>query len=142
MLQRGVLYIAFGEQYRREALVSLMAVRQFHPNLPCCIIAESDIVPLPPYTQVLLRTPDKKYPFRAKAKYLRDSPFDHTLFLDTDTITVRPIEDLFKLLDHFEIGVCNYPNYYLSEKYGYVTSINSGVILFRRCSAVLETFDR
>lgn len=142
MLKCGVLYIAFGEKYRREALASIAAMRQFHPNLPCCIISETDIVSLPPKIQVLLRTPEEKYPFRSKAKYLRDSPFDRTLFLDTDTTTVRPIEDIFKLLDHFDIGVCTYPHYNLSEKYGYVTSINSGVILFRNSNSVLDMFDR
>src|SRR5271154_3320348 len=142
MIQRGVLYIAFGEQYQREALASIAALRTFHPNLPCCIITDKDIEPLPSDVEVLLRAPEAKQHFRVKPRYIRESPFDHTLFLDTDTTTVRPIEDLFCLLDRFDIGAHMLPAYIHDPKYGYLTYANSGVVLFRRCKAVRETFDR
>jgi hypothetical protein len=142
MIECGVLYIAFGEQYRREALASIAAFRRFHPRLPCCIITDSNIEPLPPYVRILLRAPEAKQSFRAKPRYLSESPFDRTLFLDTDTTTVRPIQDLFRLLDRFDIGVYMLPAYIYNPKYGYLTWANSGVILFQRCKAVSETFDR
>jgi hypothetical protein len=31
--------------------------------------------------------------------------FDRTIFLDTDTTIVGPIEELFRLLDRFDIGL-------------------------------------
>jgi hypothetical protein len=142
MIECGVLYIAFGKQYQCEALASIAAVRSFHPRLPCCIITDSDIEPLPAYVKILLRAPEAKHIFRAKPRYLRESPFDRTLFLDTDTTTVRPIEDLFRLLDRFDIGAYMLPSYIYYPKYGYLICANSGVILFQRCKAVSETFDR
>jgi hypothetical protein len=142
MIECGVLYIAFGKKYQREALASIVAVRRFHPRLPCCIITDSDIEALPSYVTILLRTPEAKQHLRAKPRYMHESPFDRTLFLDTDTTTVRPIEDLFRLLDRFDIGVYMLPAYIYNTKYGYLTWANSGVILFQRCKAVSETFDR
>jgi hypothetical protein len=142
MLRCGVLYIAFGEQHRREALASVAALRRFHPDLPCCVIAESEFDDLPSHVELLLREPAGKYPLRVKARYLRESPFDRTLFLDTDTTTVRPIEGLFHLLDRFDIGLYMLPYYTDHPKYRYLNNPSSGVVLFRRCEAVSETFDR
>jgi hypothetical protein len=142
MTECGVLYIAFGEKYQREALASIAAVRRFHPYLPCCIITDSNIEPPPSYVRILLRPPEAKHHLLAKPRYLPESPFDRTLFLDTDTTTVRPIADLFRLLDRFDIGVYMLPAYIYNPKYGYLTWANSGVILFQRCQPVSETFDR
>ena len=73
---------------------------------------------------------------------MRESPFDRTLFLDTDTTTVRPIDGLFNLLDRFDIGLYMLPHYTDHPKYRYLNNPSSGVVLFRRCEAVSETFDR
>ena len=141
--QCGVLYIAFGEQYQREALASIASLRRFHPNLPCCVIADLNIEGLPDHVELLLREPEcGKYPLRAKPRYMRESPFDRTLFLDTDTTTVRPVEDLFRLLNRFDIGLYVLPRYLHYPKYGYLSYVNSGVVLFRHCEAMSETFDR
>ena len=36
----GALFIAFGEQYRREVVPSVRSIRKFHPDLACCVISE------------------------------------------------------------------------------------------------------
>src|SRR5262245_39047168 len=108
-MRAGVLYIAFGEKYRQEALASMAALRRFHSDLPCCVIADECMDGLPSQVDVLVREPESAYPLRSKPKYLRESPFDRTLFLDTDTTVVRPIEGLFHLLDRFEIAVYMLP---------------------------------
>ena len=141
----GVLYIAFGEQYRQEALTSIASLRRFHPHLPCCIITDSDFGELPTHVEVVLREPEIEQPFRAKPRYLCESPFDRTLFLDTDTTVVQAVEPLFYLLDRFDIGLHIHPHYGTYGTYGrggYLSTANSGVVLFRRCAAVSEMFDR
>src|SRR6476620_9232652 len=120
MVQCGVLYIAFGRQHRREAAASIASLRRFHPHLPCCLIAESDLDDLPSNVEVLMREAETKYPLRAKARYLRESPFDRTLVLDTDTTTVRPIDGLFHLLDRFDIGLHILPHYTDHPTYRYL----------------------
>src|SRR5689334_13476866 len=121
MIERGVLYIAFGEAYRSEVLASISALRRFHPRLPCCVITDSHLDALPNDVHVLHRERETgNYPTRAKPRYMLDSPFDRTLFLDTDTTAVRPIEDLFLLLDRFDIGVYVTPRYLHYQKYGYL----------------------
>ena len=138
----GVLYIAFGQQYRCEALQSISSLHKFHPNLPCCLITDAKVNDLPSGVEVVLRQAETNHPLRAKPRYLRESPFDRTLFLDTDTTTVRPILGLFHLLDRFDIGLHMLPLYTDHPKYRYLNNPSSGVVLFRRCAAVSCTFDR
>ena len=142
MARCGVLYIAFGEQHRHEALTSIASLRCVHWDLPCCLVTESQLEGLPSDVEVLLREPEIKYPFRAKPRYLRESPFDRTLFLDTDTTTVRPIEGLFHLLDRFDMGLHMLPHYTDHPTYRYLNTPSTGVVLFRRCEATNETFDK
>lgn len=139
-MQQGVLYIAFGERYRREALSSIASLRRFHPEMPVCVITESDFPDLPSGIDMLVREPETRNPLRAKPRYLGDSPFDRTLFLDTDTTVVRPIEPIFQLLGRFDIGLYILPGYTPDADYGYLSYPNSGVMLFRRCEAVSATF--
>ena len=76
---------------------------------------------------------------------MRESPFDRTLFLDTDTTVVGAVEPLFYLLDRFDIGLHMHPHYRTYGTYergGYLSTANTGVVLFRRCAAVSEMFDR
>jgi hypothetical protein len=145
MADRGVLYIAFGEKYRHEVLTSIASLRRFHPHLPCCIITDSEFGELPAHVEVVLREPEIEQPFRAKPRYLRESPFDRTLFLDTDTTVVGAVEPLFYLLDRFDIGLHMHPHYRTYGTYGrggYLSTANTGVVLFRRGVDVNEMFDR
>jgi len=145
MVDCGVLYIAFGEQYRQEVLTSIASLRRLHPQLPCCIITDSEFGELPTQVEVVLRKPEIEQPFRAKPRYLRESPFDRTLFLDTDTTIVRAVEPLFYLLDRFDVGLYMHPHYRTYGTHGrggYLSTANTGVVLFRRCAAVSEMFDR
>jgi hypothetical protein len=142
MVNCGVLYIAFGPQYHREAVTSIASLRRFHSDLACCVITETGLEDLPSNVEVLLRKPETKYPLRAKPRFLRESPFDRTLFLDTDTTIVRPIDGLFHLLDRFDIGLHMLPHYTNHPKYRFLNNPSSGVVLFRRCDEVNETFGR
>jgi hypothetical protein len=142
MKSQGILYIAFGEQHRREAIASIASVRRFHAKLSICIISESAFGQLPNNIEVLLRDPEREFPLRAKPRYLPESPFEYTLFLDTDTTIVRPIEGIFHLLDRFDIGLYMLPHYTNHPKYRYLTNPSSGVVLYRHSGAITETFDR
>src|SRR5262245_52155615 len=126
-----------------EALASVSAIRRFHPHLPCCIITDSHVCGLPDDVQIVLREPeDGNFPMRVKPRYLGDSPFECTLFLDTDTTVVRPIEDLFHVLKRFDIAAYVLPRYLRHDKYGFLPFLNSGVLLFRRCQAVNQVFKK
>ncbi len=67
------------------------------------------------------------------------SPYERTLFLDSDTYFIGDSRPLFRLLDYYELCLPKtggYGNPYRQEGkevFGY-SSYNSGVILFRKCN--------
>lgn len=142
MEHAGVLYIAFGERYRREAIRSLESLRRFHPEMPCRIITDS-LMGIEAFDKLaVLREPEPAHPLRAKPIYFRETPFERTLFLDTDTTVVRPIDQIFHLLDRFDIGLHLVQHYTSHPSYHFLPTPNSGVVLYRRSEVVEKLFDR
>ncbi|MFC1830915.1 hypothetical protein ACFL0S_02710, partial [Thermodesulfobacteriota bacterium] len=103
---RGVVYIATGEKFVEEALISAQSVRKCMPEMAIVLFTDlAELVDNPPepVNSVVLLSDvrksclDKMYP-------LLDTPFDRTLFLDTDTYVCDRIDELFEVLDHYDIG--------------------------------------
>ena len=106
---RGVLYIAAGEKYIRAAIQSANSVRKYCPDLPSHLFSDwhnydvfdFDRSPYP-FTSVE-RIPDPHR--RSKVDYLSRTPFDLTLYLDTDTKLYTDIREMFGILDRFDIAL-------------------------------------
>lgn len=135
----GVLYIAFGEQFREEARVSMASLRSTSPEVKIAVITDRSWEWPSPPDEVLVR--EHVDGWRCKPLYMGDSPFHKTLFLDTDTLVVRDITAVFKLLNYYDVGV-NFGGAQL--KTGDLEThcqCNSGVILYKMVPAVREAFD-
>ncbi|WP_185982938.1 glycosyltransferase [Aureimonas mangrovi] len=99
MSRDGVIYIAFGKFYRDEALFSARSLKR-HCDLPVTLftdIATDD----PAVDRVEIIDPTHK---RAKIDYIGSSPYERTLYLDSDTMVVRDIRDVFVVLDRFNVA--------------------------------------
>lgn len=150
MESRGVIYVATGKKFVEEALISVESVKKHMPDIPVSLFTDlSELVSSPP------EGVDSVYPLenasrscRDKIKPLADSPYERTLFLDTDTYLCTPVYDLFEMLDRFEIALAQAPDryqYILPEIPDCFTELNSGVIVFRknkRVSDLLELWDQ
>ena len=111
---RGVVYVATGEKFVAEALISVRSVKKQMPEIPITLFTDlQGLVGNPPegvdsvcyLTQVTNSCRDKIYP-------LTDSPYEKTLFLDTDTYVCKPVYDLFTMLDRFDIALAQAPDRY------------------------------
>ena len=80
-------------------------------------------------------------PVRNKVKYLYESPYEYTLFIDTDTQIIKPIYEIFDLLKSHDLAIANVPQivrrYYPAKLISYVevnpyNLYNTGVILFKK----------
>jgi hypothetical protein len=70
-----------------------------------------------------------------------DSPFQSTLFLDTDTVVARDISDIFGLLNWYDFGVLfNGPQLNEPDGLRFHTQCSSGVVLFKKNDRVQELF--
>ncbi len=100
----GIVYIAFGETYRAEASRSIASVRRHSPGLPAAVIGDVAFEGEPQPDFFVQRPLNLTY--GSKMEYLFEgTPFDRTLFLDTDTVLARDVTPIFDLLDGYEFGL-------------------------------------
>ena len=139
--ENGILYVAFGEQWREETRRSLTSLRKVS-RLPACVVTDVpwDMDPKPDQFIVREHIPG----FASKPKVLFEvTPFENTLFLDTDTIVTGDPSAAFGLLNHYDIGVrFDGPMLRVEPDLVFHTQCNSGVILFKHNEVVADVFRR
>lgn len=104
----GVIYVATGEAYFEEAKFSAQSVRDVSPNLSITIFTDLDRSGQDPFDRVLT-VDSPKYPYLGRIKCLQKTPYEKTLFLDSDTFVAKDIRPLFKLLDRFDFAAAHAP---------------------------------
>ena len=83
---------------------------------------------------------------RSKVDYLSKTPFDQTLYLDTDTAFNTDIRDMFRVLERFDIAVCHAHRRNDPTRLGAwrinlpqaFPQYNTGVMLYRKTPQVIR----
>jgi len=144
---RGVVYLAVGERFVAETVVSSNSMRR-HLNIPCTIFtnlpdlaAQYDC-----FDQVVAIKPSGRRAHRDKLVAMRASPYDETLFLDTDTFIGSPMDDCWELLKYFDLAFAGDRGYV--DRFPAGTNVpdsfkepNLGVVFFRRSDEMVQLFD-
>ncbi len=130
MSEAGVFYIATGSQFVAEAEISAQSVQHSMPETPIAIA--TDIEPDFDFDHVIeINDPD--YSFTDQISNLHRSPFDRTLHLDTDIYMDANVEELFDVLDRFNIAVAYNHNRSVYDPPGVPDSFpeyNTGVVAY------------
>lgn len=141
-MSQGILYIAFGAAFRAEALLSISSAQEKMPHIDICLM--TDEMPIsPPSSQLDIKIIDPSH-IRAKVDFLASSPFEKTIYLDSDTLIESDISELFDLLNRFDVLATHdwaRKRRSLSRKippygdipYGF-SEVNGGVIAWKRNS--------
>jgi hypothetical protein len=134
-MDRGVIYVAFGQEYLSEVLVSAASVKRHMPDLPITVFCDREVA-RPDVDQIIAVEPDASFfGCAAKIPHIAASPYEQTLFLDSDTYVCADLAELFALLDVFDLAAAHAPSRAIYEVEGVPDSFpefNTGVILFRR----------
>lgn len=101
-MKEGVYYIALGEDHVEEAKVSAESLKDHNPDIPVAIKTDQEI-DSNVFDRVLETSEDFSWKFRISS--FKESPFEKTLFLDTDTLILGDLEEVFELLDQFPLAV-------------------------------------
>ena len=145
--EKGVVYIATGRKFVDEALISVRSVKSVMPELPITLFTDlPELVDAPPegvdtvslLTDVSKSCLDKMYP-------LLETPYEKTLFLDTDTWLCERVDELFTVLDRYDIAAAHPPfrvQYEIADIPECFPEPNTGVILFRKNAAAFEVLKR
>ncbi len=139
----GFLYVATGDRFIAEAAESAISLRRWMPDSPIILHADRQPPAGAPFDRVIALENPQHF-FIDKIKPLLETPFERTVFLDTDTRVCAEVSDLFTVLDRFDIAVSHAP---LRHDRPFATpncfvELNTGVIAYRRCEAVARLIHR
>jgi len=89
-MSAGILFVAYGdERYLIEARASIEHIEKIWPEVPIELLTGKMTSPH----------------MLGKIQGIRETPFDRTLFLDTDCWLVEPVPELFEVLNNFDLAV-------------------------------------
>ena len=138
----GYLYVAAGDKYINEAIVSAESLKRLTDSVHITLITDKDIENSP-FDQIIIRpvtirgAPDG-WLYKVRHMY-EDTPYERTLFLDTDTYFCEDCQDLFETLDFFDMAMALAPadpNQPKSPKTNNplvaCKPYNTGIILFKK----------
>lgn len=115
-MSRGILYLVVGNKYVNEARNSANSVRKHMPDIDIAIATDDGGYNLDPFDQVI-RLNQVRQETQGERDWLLDStldpdlsPFDKTLYLDSDTYVCADVSELFELLDQYDLAVARVPN--------------------------------
>jgi hypothetical protein len=144
---KGVLYIATGKKWLDEAEYSVASLKRHMPNVQTALVTDTPLENTQ-FDQVIV-VPKCEYVWRFKIEHMKSSPFDYTVFLDTDTYVVQDFSELFEMLTHFDMGmvwenaqVHNKPLHVHPHMPDYFFGFNTGVLAFRKTEGVVQFIDR
>jgi hypothetical protein len=143
---RGVLYIVFGDNFIKELKFSAESVKKYNPDLHITVFSDKKFDC--EYVDEI-RNIEVKH-LRPKIDYIADAPYEQTLFLDTDTIINHSLDDLYEILDKYDIALAHdlarkrKKFFDTIPEYGKIpysfSEVNTGVIAFNRNEKTLNLF--
>ena len=140
-MSKGYIYIVSnkvggikGTDYVKEAIFSAKSLRKNNPNANICLFTNENIK-----NDVFSEIKIVDMSLRCKQYYLDKSPYEKTIYIDSDTYIDHNIEDMFLMLDKYDIIGCHdyarkrnfsIPEY-MNIPYAF-SEINGGIIGYKK----------
>lgn len=143
-IKKGYLYVARGEKYIEEAVKAARRLKNINPEAHTTLISDTPLK-LIGFDNVIVISSDKSYcenwknGLLFKVRGLQHSPYRKTIYVDSDTYFVDDCNELFALLDYYDLCIAQSPadnsNITVDDKRlnGYMP-YNAGVIVYRDSS--------
>ena len=136
----GILYAAVGPKFVDEAIASAASSLRYNavPHALLCDVAPNE----PPAGLVIRPLGAGTNPFIDKIRAMIATPFERTLFIDTDTHVCGPLGELFDLMPRFDLAACAVAGYTKRDDpvgLDAFHDFNTGVIAYQR-SARMDAF--
>jgi len=136
----GVILVATGHSHRQEAINSVPKLRSFLSGRPIWLYTDvPEDIPNHLFDKICFH-PDVRHCYRDKIVPLSQLPFRKTLFLDNDVHFLQQIEDVFRILNVFDVVACHAPVRWCQwcdpDVPEGICELNTGVLGFRRSALV------
>jgi len=97
-MSKGIIYVVNGPRsYLGELRTSVLSLRKHEPDMPVTVFSAHEVSRSLPVDWVPYG-PEELHPLQQKVCVLAQSPYDETLFLDTDTTVLGEISAIFDVL--------------------------------------------
>lgn len=145
-MTRGVVYIATGDQHVQEALTSAKILTD-STDLPVTLLSDRTIDD--PVLDNSIELAEPRGGTSDQMYAMEQSPYDESIYLDSDIYVADDITDLFRLLETFDVAAAHAPHRREQETAESgeppecFPEYNSGVVVYKQNSAVeafLETW--
>lgn len=133
---QGFIYCATGKEYVKEANISIRSLKQKN-NIDITVFTDKKSVSYLDKTNIKIVFIDEpKYSFYDKIYAIMNTPYDRTLFLDTDTYILSNLDNLFILLDRFDLAASHAPGRTDRNDFNDIpkafSQFNTGVVLYKK----------
>jgi hypothetical protein len=143
----GVVYVATGETYAKLAIASAQSVRNHHPSVSITIFTDqktsNDLEDELGIFSAVKNINNPTHTWDDKIYGIKNTPYDKTVYLDADTIVIRPI------IDQLDAGLDYYPllirgkmgfnfEWEEAEYPGCIPQYNTGVIAYRSSQEIMN----
>ncbi len=132
--KKGVIYTASGKKYIDEAIYSAKTLKKHNKSIHATLYT-SDVGVKSRYFDSIINQPANKHPQKYKIENMVNSPYEKTLYLDSDTKINGSIAELFDFLLIYDMGftnrvLCTWGKPVRFKDYIDKDCINGGFILF------------
>ena len=108
MNTKGVIYIVSGDiKFYKECLYSAKTLKKHNPKIPITVFTDKTTFKKSKDINNIVILSENINPHKLKIKAIQESPYEKTLFIDTDTQIVNSIMELFDFLDFYDLGIAN-----------------------------------
>ena len=140
-MERGFLYIANRPKFIEEALISVRSLKRFNQE-PVCLVCPEDLRTeevRSSFDHIIIDPTLSEYTYLAKIIGMQQTPFERTIFLDSDTFITDSIAEVFDILDLVDFATTAEPTIHSFKREGlkYIDifpEFNSGVIAYAKNS--------
>ena len=141
----GILYAATGHPWLDEAVRSAESCKARMQDVPIALFTDRPAEADSSLFDHVYGIDEPSYSYYDKIEPLTQTPFERTLFLDSDTLVIEPVYELAALLDRFDLAYCHAPMRYGEHDFpgcneGFPQG-NTGVILYQFNSRVISFFE-
>lgn len=105
-MKKGCIYVATGNSHLEEAIRSARSFKAAMPEVPIWLWGDLDPACDHLFDRfVRIESPARS--FEDKIFPLLQSPFEKTIFLDSDTYVCAPLHDVYEILDRFDFAAAH-----------------------------------
>jgi len=137
--KHGLILCAGGKnQYINEARYAAKTFKRFNPTIPVTLFTDQNITAHGEFDRIIIET-GLGHPQKLKMHGMLHTPYERTLYLDSDTRTCGSLAELFAVLDFYNIGFthrvkCKWPPNSTPIFVDYVdyNCLQGGMLLFNK----------